>query len=166
MRQPRITSHGSWVGSLPKLQGHEVRQLHASMTSPRIRHDVPVAMTHLPLLIIGNRSSPLSRPPASGFAAHRPALWAPRSSIEATWRYPKRRRGRTLRRSTPIISSRDEAGAGRRVPLRASQDGLLGSALPPIVVTTLISHTGSSAPIPDLPALTAKRKGSTQSGRL
>src|SRR5215831_20920307 len=71
MRQPRIASHGSWVGSLPKLQGHEVRQLHASMTSPRIRHDVPVAMTHLPLLITGNRSSPLSRPPASGFAARR-----------------------------------------------------------------------------------------------
>src|SRR5215831_6392749 len=34
-------------------RGQEVRQLHASMTSPRIYHDVSVAMTHLPLLIIG-----------------------------------------------------------------------------------------------------------------
>jgi hypothetical protein len=38
------TSQGSGIGSLPKLHGHVVAQLHASMTSPRIRHAVSVAM--------------------------------------------------------------------------------------------------------------------------
>src|SRR5262249_54077834 len=41
------TSQGSGIGSLPKLQGHVVAQLHASMTSPRIRHTVSVAMMRL-----------------------------------------------------------------------------------------------------------------------
>src|SRR5271157_5674405 len=47
IRQPMIASQGSGVGSLPKLQGHVVAQLHASMTSPRMRHEVSTAMTHL-----------------------------------------------------------------------------------------------------------------------
>jgi hypothetical protein len=42
------TSQGSGTGSLPKLQGHVVAQLHVSMTSPRIRHTVSVAMMRLP----------------------------------------------------------------------------------------------------------------------
>jgi hypothetical protein len=42
-----IASQGSGIGSLPKLQGHVVAQLHASMTSPRMRHEVAAAMTHL-----------------------------------------------------------------------------------------------------------------------
>jgi hypothetical protein len=44
-----IASHGSGIGSLPKLQGHVVAQLHASMTSPRMRHEVSAGMTHLPV---------------------------------------------------------------------------------------------------------------------
>jgi hypothetical protein len=42
-----IASQGSGIGSLPKLQGHVVAQLHASMTSPRMRHEVSAAMTRL-----------------------------------------------------------------------------------------------------------------------
>src|SRR5215471_21209863 len=42
------TSQGSGIGSLPKLQGHVVAQLHASIISPRIRHTVSVAMMRLP----------------------------------------------------------------------------------------------------------------------
>jgi hypothetical protein len=42
------TSQGSGIGSLPKLQGHVVAQLHASMTSPRIRQTVAVDMMRLP----------------------------------------------------------------------------------------------------------------------
>jgi hypothetical protein len=47
IRQPMTTSQGRGVGSLPKLHGHVVAQLHASITSPRMRHEVCVAMTHL-----------------------------------------------------------------------------------------------------------------------
>jgi len=47
IRHPKTTSQGSGIGSLPKLQGHVVAQLHASMTSPRIRHTVSVAMMRL-----------------------------------------------------------------------------------------------------------------------
>jgi hypothetical protein len=48
-----IASQGSGIGSLPKLQGHVVAQLHASMTSPRMRHEVSAGMTHLLFCIEG-----------------------------------------------------------------------------------------------------------------
>src|SRR6516164_8582670 len=45
--QPITALKGTGIGSLPKLHGHVVAQLHASITSPRIRHAVSVAMMHL-----------------------------------------------------------------------------------------------------------------------